>query len=257
MLPKKYFLNLDDNTPKTYLVTDIETTGQKPEDAEIIEIASVKVENGKITDKFSSLVKPSRSIPEFITKITGITDDDVEDAPPIEPVLKEWCEFAKGADYFCAHNVMFDHDFIYKYLKLFKFPLEDFNKMTFFCTVKAARLLYPDLKSRKLADLIQHFKIEVENRHRALDDALATAQILVIFFEEMRKRKDDLLSKIEEMQDDKIKSFEVAEYLSVPREKVYQLVRNKELKVVETYTTRNGYEGYLFLRRDIENMVTL
>ena len=255
MLTKHFLLNLEENLKKTYCVTDIETTGQKPEDSEIIEIASIKVQNGEIKEEFCSYVKPQFPVPLFITQMTGIKNEDVKDSPRIENVLTDWMKFISGSDYFCAHNVMFDYDFIYKYLQVCNLSLEELSKLKFFCTVKASRMLYPDLKSRKLGDLIKEFKISVSNRHRALDDAMATAKILLIIFEEMKKKKHSLLAEIEKLQDDKLKSFEVAELLSVPKEKVYEMVKKGTLKVSETYVTKNGYQGYLFIRRDIEEVL--
>lgn len=255
MLTKSFLLNLEENLGKTYCVTDVETTGQKPEDSEIIEVATVKVHNGKIEDEFCSYIKPQISIPTYITQMTGIKNEDVENASGVEEVLKKWLSFIKGANYFCAHNVMFDYDFIYKYLQVCNLSLDNISPLKFFCTVKTTRILFPDLQSRKLGDLIKHFNLVTEKRHRALDDAKATAQILLICFEEIKQKKQELLNHIESTQMDKLKSFEVAEYLSMPKEKVYEMVKNGSLRVIETYTTKNGYEGYLFLRKDIEELV--
>lgn len=256
MLTKHFLQNLEDNLSKTFCVTDIETTGQKPDDSEIIEIASVIVENGKIQGDFCSYVKPLTPIPDFITQMTGIRNEDVKDAPRSGAVLKDWLQFVKDGYYFCAHNVMFDYDFIYRNSLLCNLPLENLNRLKFFCTVKTARILYPELPSRKLNDLIKHFNIPVEKRHRALDDALATAKILLIFFDQIRQKKKELLEFIESTQNDKLKSFEAAEYLSVTKEKIYEMVKNGRLKVNETYKTKNGYEGYLFLRRDVEELAS-
>ena len=255
MLTKNFLQNLETNIQRTFCVTDIETTGQKPDDSEIIEIATVKVINGEIKDTFCSYIKPKKPIPNFITMMTGIKDEDVKSAPSVDIVLKDWIEFVKDGDYFCAHNVMFDYDFIYKYLNSYNLSLDVMNKMKFFCTVKTARVLLSDLPSRKLNDLIKHFNIEVEKRHRALDDAMATAKILLIFFNSLKENKANLLEQIENTQEDKLKSFEAAEYLSVPKERIYEMVKNGTLKVSETYKTKNGYDGYLFLKRDIEKLV--
>ncbi|OGI08876.1 MAG: hypothetical protein A3I68_02120 [Candidatus Melainabacteria bacterium RIFCSPLOWO2_02_FULL_35_15] len=256
MLTKNFLLNLEENINRTFCVTDIETTGQKPEEAEIIEIATVKVQNGQLKEEFCSYIKPLIPIPDFITQITGIKNEDIKDAQRVESVLKDWLKFVEGGYYFCAHNVMFDYDFIYKYLQTCNLSLNNLNRLKFFCTVKTARILYPDLPSRKLNDLIKHFNIPVEKRHRALDDAMATAKILLIFFEQIKQKKSQLLRLIESTQQDKLKSFEAAEYLSVTKEKIYEMVRSGTLKVNETYKTKNGYEGYLFLRRDVEELVS-
>ena len=253
MLTKHFLLNLEENLKKSFCVTDIETTGQKPEDSEIIEIASVKVQNGEIKEGFCSFIKPMFPVPLYITQMTGIKNEDVKEAKRVETVLSEWIDFASTSDYFCAHNVMFDYDFIYKYFQSCSLSLDKLLKLKFFCTVKAARILFPELPSRKLEDLIKHFNIQVDKRHRALDDATATAKVLLLCFEEIKKKKDKLLELIEKSQEDKLKSFEAAEYLSVPKEKIYEMVKNGSLRVSETYTTKNGYEGYLFLRRDLED----
>ena len=255
MLTKHFLLNLEENLTKTFCVTDIETTGQKPEDSEIVEIASVKVQNCQIKEEFCSYIKPLFAIPPYITQMTGITNDDVKNAKRVEVVLNDWLKFIDGSHYFCAHNVMFDYDFIYKYLVSCNLPLEEVAKLKFFCTVKVARVLHPELPSRKLEDLIKYFNITVDKRHRALEDAKATAKILLLFFERIKERKNQLLEIIEKKQSDKLKSFEAAEYLSVPKEKIYEMVKSGTLSVAETYKTKNGYEGYLFLRKDIEELI--
>ena len=255
MLTKYFLNNLEENCKKTFCVTDVETTGQKSDDSEIIEIATVKVKNGKIEEEFCSYVKPQTPIPDFITKMTGITNDDVVNSPKAETVLKGWLDFIQDGEFFCAHNVMFDYDFIYKCLQVCNLPLDNLRKLKFFCTVKAARVMYPELPSRKLGDLVKHFNISVDKRHRALDDAKATAQILLIFFEHIKQNKKQLLDIIERTQQDMLKSFEAAEYLSVTKEKIYEMVQHGTLKVNQRYTTKNGYEGYLFLRKDLEQLV--
>ena len=254
MLTKHFLLNLEENLSKTFCVTDIETTGQKPDDSEIIEIATVKVKNGQIKEEFCSYIKPQIPIPSFITQMTGITNDDVKDASRVEPVLKDWLKFIEGTDYFCAHNVMFDYDFIYKYLQVCRLPLDNLARLKFFCTVKTTRILYPELKSRKLGDLITHFNIPAEKRHRAVHDAMATAKIFLICLEQIKQKKDELIKFLDGIQQDKLKSFEAAEYLSVPKEKIYEMVKKGTLKVIETYKTKNGYDGYLFLRKDLEEL---
>ncbi len=255
MLTKNFLQNLEQNLEKTFCVTDVETTGQKPEDSEIIEIASIKVVNGEIKETFCSYIKPKNEIPDFITMMTGIKNSDVKDAPQAEHVLSNWTQFIQGSDFFCAHNVMFDYDFIYKSLILSKLSLDEINKLKFFCTVKTARILLPDLPSRKLNDLIKYYKIDVEKRHRALDDALATAKILLIFFDYIKENKKQLLEYIEKTQEDKLKSFEAAEYLSVPKERIYEMVKSGTLKVLETYKTKKGYDGYLFSRKEVEKLI--
>ena len=98
--------------PSDYTIVDIETTGLSPQQCEIIEISALKIRNDKIKAKFSTLVKPEGLIGRFITKLTGITNLMVENAPKIDKVLPKFLEFA-GNDCIIGHNVNFDINFIY------------------------------------------------------------------------------------------------------------------------------------------------
>ena len=156
------------------VVLDIETTGLSPYRHAITEIAAVKVRDGKIVDRFHSLVNPGQPIPRFITKLTGITDDMVADAPAVKEVLPGLHDFLENA-IFVGHNVGFDFKFIdyysYKYLgKRIDNPV--------LCTCKLARRLLPDLPSKRLTALCEHFAIKNEQAHRAMNDVLATTQLM-------------------------------------------------------------------------------
>lgn len=158
---------------KKYAIVDIETTGGQSKRDKITEIAIVIFDGEKIIDQYSSLINPERSVPNYITRITGITDDMVEGAPKFYEVAKEIVEKTEGT-IFVAHNVKFDYGFI----------KEEFSKLGYtytkklLCTVKMSRKHLPGLKSYSLENLIKHFKINVQARHRALDDALATTVVL-------------------------------------------------------------------------------
>ena len=164
----------------TYVVFDIETTGFSPKNDKIIEIGAVKVCDGKVIDRFSSFVNPERPIPFNITELTSIEDSMVIDAPLIDKVLPEFLGFCKGS-VLVAHNAGFDCSFIKtncKNLSLeFSFSILD--------TVPLARFLYPDLKRVKLNIIAKHLGISLENHHRAVDDAKATAEILLKCFEKL------------------------------------------------------------------------
>ena len=102
--------------PNNYVVFDIETTGLDPEFDEIIEIGAVKIKDGIKIDTFNSLIKPEYEIDEFITELTGITNEMVENAPSIDEVLPKFMDFIK--DYIIiGHNVNFDINFFYDNLK--------------------------------------------------------------------------------------------------------------------------------------------
>ncbi len=158
--------------PQRYAIVDIETTGGMAKRDKIIEIAVVIHDGYAIVDQFSSLINPDRSIPYEITRITGIDNEMVNDAPRFYEIAKEFILITQGA-IFVAHNVNFDYSFI----------REEFDKLGYtfsmrqLCTVKLSRKSFPGLRSYSLGNLIGHFDIKVNARHRALDDAIATAQI--------------------------------------------------------------------------------
>lgn len=176
---------------KLYAVVDIETTGGMPHRDRIIEIAIVLFDGSRIVDRYESLINPERSIPYEITRITGINDDMVVDAPKFYEVARKVVEMTEGA-IFVAHNVRFDYSFI----------REEFSSLGFtytrrqLCTVVLSRKSFPGLRSYSLGNLIRHFGILVQNRHRAMDDVLATVEILgmALAGEDGRTRADRLIS---------------------------------------------------------------
>jgi DNA polymerase III subunit epsilon len=175
---------------KKFAIIDIETTGGTAARERITEIAIVVHDGTKIIDTFSSLINPERSIPFNIIQITGITDDMVRDAPKFYEIAKQIVEMTKDC-VFVAHNVRFDYSFIQ----------EEFRRLGYtytrkqLCTVRMARSAMPGLRSYSLGNLITHLKIKVENRHRALDDALATT----ILFEKIiaiEKGTDTMIDRV-------------------------------------------------------------
>ena len=159
----------------TCVVFDIETTGFSPLKNRIIEIGAVRVEEGRIVDKFSSFVNPDVPIPFEIEKLTGINDNMVLDAPKIDRVLPEFLEFCRGA-VMVAHNAGFDISFIKENAR--QQGLE-FNP-TVLDTVSLARVLLPNLNRFKLDTVAKELKINLANHHRAVDDAGATHSILIL-----------------------------------------------------------------------------
>jgi DNA polymerase III subunit epsilon len=168
-----------------YAIVDIETTGGMPKRDKIIEIAIVIHDGVNIIDQYSSLVNPQRSIPYEITRITGIDNSMVTDAPKFYEIAKEIVLFTEGA-IFVAHNVNFDYSFI----------REEFDKLGYtfskrqLCTVKLSRKAFAGLHSYSLGNLIRHFDINVSARHRALDDALATAEIFGMIISKKQSSED-------------------------------------------------------------------
>jgi len=168
---------------KLFAIIDVETTGGRADRERITEIAIVLHDGYTVIDKFSTLLNPERSIPHNITKITGITDAMVATAPKFYEVAKQIVEFTENA-IFVAHNVRFDYAFVQEEFKRLGFTYS--RKQL--CTVKLSRKTFPEIKSHALGNLISHWKIKVEDRHRALDDALATA---IVFEKILHKNRID------------------------------------------------------------------
>ena len=163
------------NPNQVYAVVDIETTGMRKGHHAITEIAVVRVRNRKIVSQWSTLVNPGRPIPAFITHLTGINNQMVADAP-IFPELVDELEAQLKDSIFVAHNVGFDYSFIQA---AYADMNRDFRKPKF-CTVRNARKTFPGLKSYALGKLTRHLDIPLDNAHRALSDAKATADLLIL-----------------------------------------------------------------------------
>lgn len=158
---------------KKYAIVDLETTGGMARRDRITEVGIVVYDGQQIVDSFSSLVNPGRSIPREITRITGITDEMVADAPMFYEIAKQVVELTADA-VFVAHNVRFDYSFLRNEFASLGYT---FTRRQL-CTVRLSRRVFPGLKSYSLGNLIKHFDIEVSARHRALDDAMATTELL-------------------------------------------------------------------------------
>jgi len=159
-----------------FTVVDLETTGATPSTSKITEIGAVRVEGGEQTQSFSQLVNPGVHIPAMVTGITGIDDATVAEAPPIEDVLPRFVEFSAGT-VLVAHNARFDLGFLdYELTKLMRctFPRPTLD------TLRLARRLCPGQRC-SLAALAERFDTVVKPGHRALRDAQATAELLVMF----------------------------------------------------------------------------
>jgi DNA polymerase III subunit epsilon len=160
-----------------YVVVDCETTGGSPARGHrITEVAAVRVDRrGRLRDEFRSLVNPARPIPRAITRLTNITDAMVADAPPFAQVAPRLQSILAGG-VFVAHNAPFDLRFIE-----WEMRRGDFGppKGRVLCTARLARKTHPELRSRSLDSLIHFYGVACDARHRAHDDALATASILV------------------------------------------------------------------------------
>ncbi len=178
---------------ESFIVFDLETTGFSAESDQIIEIGAVKIENGVIVDRFSTFVNPQVPISFKIEKLTGINDAMVIDAPTTDVILPKFLEFCKDS-ILVAHNAEFDTSFIKN--KAGKMGIKVPN--TIVDTLALSRFLLPNLHNFKLDTLSKHFNVVLDNHHRAVDDAEATAQIFQHLCKMLKERDIFTMDQINE-----------------------------------------------------------
>ena len=193
------------NFNDTFVVFDLETTGFSAEVDRIIEIGAVKIKNGEIVDNFSKFVNPKIPIPFRIEKLTGINDSMVMEAEPIEKILPEFLEFC-GDAVMVAHNAGFDTSFIINNAERLGIKYDP----TIMDTVLLAQFVIPNLHNYKLDTLCKHLAVSLENHHRAVDDAQATAYIYLKMVKMLEERDIFDLDKLNEagkLDDEAIKKL--------------------------------------------------
>lgn len=161
-----------------YAIIDVETTGGRPKDSKITEIAIYIHDGEKVVDSLCTLINPEMLIPEFIVRLTGISDDMVANAPKFYEVAKQIVEITEGC-VFVAHNVGFDYSMIRGEFRSLGF---DYRRDQL-CTVRSSRYILPGFESYSLGKLCRALGLQVQNRHRASGDALATTQLFDILLE--------------------------------------------------------------------------
>jgi DNA polymerase III subunit epsilon len=175
----------DEISKLTYAVVDVETTGTSVTYGHrITEIAAVIVRDGAVAERFESLVNPERPIPRYITQLTNISWEMVKDAPRFADVCEQLVGFLTG-HVFVAHNAAFDWRFVTSEVRRATGRELDGRRL---CTVKLARKLLPQLRRRSLDYVTAHYGVDIVARHRAMGDALATAQVLVRLLDDARDR---------------------------------------------------------------------
>ncbi len=173
-----------------YAIIDIETTGGSAKSSKITEIA-VFVHNGqKITGSFTSLINPEQKIPWYITRLTGISNEMVANAPKFYEVAKKIVELTAGK-IFVAHNVSFDYSFVKEEFKQLGY---DFQRKTL-CTVQMSRKLLPGHKSYSLGKLCGDLNIVLNGRHRAAGDARATVELFELLLAKNRQYSRNLFNR--------------------------------------------------------------
>jgi len=185
-----------------YVVFDIETTGFSPVSNRIIEIGAVKVCGGEITDRYSTFVNPDVPIPFEIEKLTGIRDDMVVDAPMIDRILPEFLAFCSGC-VLVAHNASFDMSFIMENARRMSIPTD----FTYVDTVAIARVLLPGQAKHTLDAVAKTLGVSLENHHRAVDDAEATAHIFVKFIKMLSEDGIYTLSELNALGADSVEAI--------------------------------------------------
>lgn len=177
MKPDSY-LRKDLKNTMRFAILDVETTGGNAIQNKITEIAIYLHDGEKVIDEFVSLINPECSIPPFIARLTGITDEMVENAPKFYEVAKDIIEFTEGATV-VAHNAQFDYSFIRQEYKSLGYSFT----RDYLCTVRLSRKLIPGFKSYSLGNLCKSLGIPLENRHRAHGDAFATVKLFELLLE--------------------------------------------------------------------------
>ena len=166
-----------------FVTVDIETTGCRPGTSSVIEIGAARIENGIITAHFSALVSPTDTIPQAVVHLTGITSEMTAGAPPIEEVMPAFRDFARDA-VLIAHNHRFDLSFLdYEAERAWGTP---FSRPVL-DTLCLARRLHPDVARHNLRDLALMYGTQTVPNHRALPDALATAEIFLAMLPELER----------------------------------------------------------------------
>ncbi|HEX7057059.1 MAG TPA: ATP-dependent DNA helicase DinG [Bacilli bacterium] len=165
-----------------FAVIDLETTGAQPDDA-IIQVGLVIIDKNKIAGTYTKKVNPGRTIPEFIQRLTGITNEDVQDAPTIAEVLTELLPLLQDA-VLVAHNASFDVGYLQRMLQKCGMPPFSGRVLD---TIPLARMLYPGMPSLNLHSLAKSLGIAHEKSHQADSDALATAHVLLACLEKLRR----------------------------------------------------------------------
>ena len=212
-----------------YCVFDFETTGISARNEKVIEIGIVKVRKGKIIDTYSSFINPGRHVPYHITSLTGITNHDVKDAPYFEDLYNTIKDFVDNS-VLVAHNLSFDYSFLKNECASANLEMLDNNAI---CTLKLAKRLYPQLRSKSLGSLIKALKIRHRNVHRGLGDATATAKLFLRMHKALREEHD-----IETVSD-------LIRFQSIPSSKPFKIIKKK---LVDDYSNVPDDPGVYFFK---------
>ena len=217
-----------------YVIFDLETTGISPNYDEVIEISALKVKGGEVVDEFNTLVNPGRKIPFGATKVNGITNAMVAEAPAFSHVLAEFLDFAEGL-VLVGHNIArFDMKFIWRDAEQYFGEIPQNNYVD---TLQVARKHLPKMEHHRLVDLAEHYGISSEGAHRALNDCYMNQKVYECMVAEMREAHQ---KRVEEVRK---KASEDVEVQQRPRHFTVKI-----RGVVERITYQNPENGYTVLK---------
>lgn len=230
----------------SFCIIDLETTGGNYKKDKIIEIGLVRVEKLKIVEEKSYLVNPEKDIPDFIQKLTKISQAKVKDKPVIEDIIDEVIDFI-GDDILVAHNTSFDVPFLNGVISTLGKP-ELENKVI--CTNVMTKHLMPEILSSNLNYMCRLFNIEHSKAHRALDDALATAKLLILYCEIFIEKN---ISKVNQLYYPRNK-FELDRVHFYKKDSTVKDVLNKVKGIeVSTLLTIKGERGLILATIPLSN----
>jgi len=216
-----------------YAIVDLETTGGKPEEEAITEIAIYRFDGNEITDRFISLINPERPIHWYVQKLTGINNKMLRRAPKFYEIAKRVLEITDGA-VIVAHNASFDYRVLQREFDRLGYPFERPR----LCTVKLSKEIFPGQESYSLGKLCKNLHIPITNRHRASGDALATVELFKMILNQQR----NLLDKIEMpgIKPARKLSKDVAKMINdLPAKKGIVYLYDKYDKLIGVYHTKN------------------
>lgn len=194
----------------SYIALDLETTGLNPKYARILEVGAVKIVDGKVSDKYESIVNAKTILSQPIVNLTGITQEMMETGEDVEKVITELLDFC-GDDILLGHNISFDYSFVKKAAVNQKLTFEK----EAIDTLKLARRFHPELEKRSLEYLCTHYGISQVEKHRAYYDALASSELYQIFLQAFYQGNEEVFTPF------KLHYQVKKESTITPRQKVY------------------------------------
>ena len=217
-----------------YVIFDLETTGISPNYDEVIEISALKVKGGEVVDEFNTLVNPGRKIPFGATKVNGITNAMVAEAPAFSHVLAEFLDFAEGL-VLVGHNIArFDMKFIWRDAEQYFGEIPQNNYVD---TLQVARKHLPKMEHHRLVDLAEHYGISSEGAHRALNDCYMNQKVYECMVAEMREAHQKRVEEARKKASEDVEVQQRPQHFTV-----------KIRGVVERITYQNPENGYTVLK---------